>query len=312
MTQPASSTGLHRGPVQVQVPATSANLGPGFDSLGVALALHDVVSVEVLDPHRPDDLVLEVTGEGAGEVPLDSSHLVHRALVRGFEAMGVPTPGVRMCCRNAIPHGRGLGSSSAAIVAGLAAARGLVPGGDDRLPDEALLDLAARIEGHPDNVAPAVHGGFTIAYRDSTAPHGFEAVRLDVHAEVSFVVFVPERVLETRVARGLLPGHVPHADAAHNAGRAALLVAALTGRPDRLLAATEDRIHQQYRAEAMPESAALVQSLRRDGVPAVVSGAGPTVLAIVGAEVATEVCGRGPAGWRATRLPVDPTGVRLL
>ena len=311
MTQAGQPSGIHCGPVQVQVPATSANLGPGFDCLGVALGLHDVVSVEVTDPHRPV-VTLEVTGEGADDVPLDSSHLVHRAMVRGFQAMDVPTPGVRMCCRNAIPHGRGLGSSSAAIVAGLAAARGLVHGGVDRLPDDALFNLAAQIEGHPDNVAPAVYGGFTIAYEHSQDGTQFEAVRLDVHPGLSFVTFVPDTVLETRVARGLLPTHVPHADAAHNAGRAALLVSALTVRPDQLMAATEDRIHQQYRAEAMPESAALVESLRRDGFPAVVSGAGPTVLALVEAEVVGEACRRGPRGWRATQLPVDPHGVRLL
>lgn len=310
MTQAAPAAGLLRGPVRVRVPATSANLGPGFDSLGVALGLHDLVTVEVTDPHHPA-VSLEVTGEGADEVPLDSSHLVHRAMARGFEAMDVPVPGVRMHCVNAIPHGRGLGSSSAAIVAGLAAARGLVDGGRERLPDDALFALAAELEGHPDNVAPAVYGGFTIAYRCRSAAGGYAAVRLDVHPTLAFVAFVPGAVLETKVARSLLPSHVPHADAAHNAGRAALLVAALTARPERLMVATEDRLHQQYRAVAMPESAALVEQLRADGFAAVVSGAGPTVLAIVGAEAADEACRRGPDGWRAAALPLDREGVHL-
>jgi homoserine kinase len=295
-------------PVRVQVPASSANLGPGFDSLGVALALHDVVTVEVTGPAGSGPAI-ECSGEGARTVPQDETHLVYRAMVRGFAAMGVAVPDVRLSCVNAIPHGRGLGSSSAAIVAGLASARALVVDGAHRMGDDALFQVAADMEGHPDNVAPATYGGFTIAYGDHD---GTRAVRLDVDPSVAFVVLVPERVLETRVARGLLPAEVPHGDAARNAGRAALLVAALTGRPDQLMAATEDRLHQQYRAEAMPESAELVASLRADGFPAVVSGAGPTVLAMVPVEVAADVVARRPPGWRATELAVDPYGVQVL
>jgi homoserine kinase len=230
-------------------------------------------------------------------------------MARGFDALGVPLPGVRLECTNAIPHGRGLGSSSAAIVAGLAAARALVEGGHERMGDDDLFGLAAELEGHPDNVAPATYGGFTIAYGE---PGRFRAVRLDVDPSVAFVAFVPETVLETRVARGLLPELVPHDDAARNAGRSALLGAALTGGRDQLLAATEDRLHQQYRATAMPDSARLVESLRSDGFPAVVSGAGPTVLALVRPGEVDEVCRRGPSGWRATELAVDPDGVQVL
>lgn len=307
--------GLVAGPVRIQVPASSANLGPGFDALGVALALHDVVTVEVTepvtDPVRPGVLI-ECTGEGADDVPRDASHLVHRALVRGFEAMGVPLPGVRMSCFNAVPHGRGLGSSSAAIVAGLAAARALVDGGSRRMTDDHLFGLAAEMEGHPDNVAPAVHGGFTIAYGDGDGPGGFHAVRLDVDPAIAFVVFIPEVALETRVARGLLPAQVPHCDAARNAGRAALLVAAMTGHPDQLMAATEDRLHQHYRAEAMPESARLIETLRTAGFPAVVSGAGPSVLALVGHEAVPDVLDYGPSGWRAVEVDVDRYGVQQL
>lgn len=309
------AAGLVTGPVRVRVPASSANLGPGFDALGVALALHDVVTAEVTDPGDGPagaGVAIECTGEGADDVPRDASHLVYRALERGFEAMDVPLPGVRLSCVNAIPHGRGLGSSSAAIVAGLAAARGLVEDGADRLPDDRLFGVAAELEGHPDNVAPAVHGGFTIAWTDGGGPEGFHAVRLDVDPAVAFVVLVPEVALETRVARGLLPSHVPHGDAARNAGRSALLVAALTGRPDQLMAATEDRLHQAYRAQAMPQSAELVEQLRSAGLPAVVSGAGPTVLALVGHEAVPDVLGRRPAGWRAVELAVDRSGVRQL
>ena len=296
------------GPVRVRVPASSANLGPGFDTLGIALALHDVVTVEVAGPGGAGPAI-ECSGEGARTVPQDESHLVYRAMVRGFAAMGVAVPDLRLSCVNAIPHGRGLGSSSAAIVAGLASARALVADGAERMGDDVLFRVAADMEGHPDNVAPATYGGLTIAYGDHDGSH---AVRLDVDPSVAFVVLVPETVLETKVARGLLPAEVPHGDAARNAGRAALLVAALTGRPDQLMAATEDRLHQHYRAAAMPESAELVASLRTDGFPAVVSGAGPTVLAMVPLDGVADVVARRPPGWRATELAVDPYGVQVL
>jgi homoserine kinase len=302
------------GPVTVRVPASSANLGPGFDSLGVALGLYDVVTAEVLDG-APGDGGVEVTveGQGAGSVPLDESHLVCSSMLQAFEELGVtagaPLPRIRVHCRNAVPHGRGLGSSSAAIVAGLSAARALLPDGGSRWSDDALFAAAARIEGHPDNVAPAVYGGFTIAYAEAGA---FRAVRLEVTSDLSFVVFVPPQPLSTHTARGLLPASVSHDDAARNTGRAALLVAALTGRPDVLLAATEDRLHQDYRAVAMPESAALVAGLRADGVPAVVSGAGPTVLAIVPPSTVPEVSARVPAGWQVLDLSADLEGARVL
>jgi homoserine kinase len=296
------------GEVVVRVPATSANLGPGYDALGLALQLYDEVRVEVLPTAAPGVVDLEVEGEGAGQVPLDATHLVHRSMARGFEVLGWPTPAVRMRCRNAVPHGRGLGSSSAAIVAGLAAARALVDGGSETLPDDALFALAAELEGHPDNVAPAVHGGFTIAYVEGGRS---QAVSLPVDDRVVPVALVPPTPLETRVARGLLPDVVPHADAAANAGRAALLVAALTGRPGLLLDATEDWLHQTYRAPAMPESVELVRELRDQGVPAVVSGAGPTVLALCETEGAHLVAAEAPPDWRALVLEVDRRGVRV-
>jgi homoserine kinase len=306
------------GPVTVRVPATSANLGPGFDSLGVALGLYDVVTAEVVEARADGErdgggIEVTVEGEGAGDVPLDESHLVCRSMLRAFEEMrvtpGVPLPRVRVHCRNAVPHGRGLGSSSAAIVAGLSAARALVVDGEARWDDDALFALAARIEGHPDNVAPAVYGGFTIAYTEDDA---VRAVRLEVSPEVSFVVFVPPHPLPTHVARGLLPATVSHDDATRNTGRAALLVAALTGRPDVLLAATEDRLHQAYRAAAMPDSAALLTELRADGIPAMVSGAGPAVLAVVPPTDVHAVAARVPDGWRMLHLPADLDGTHRL
>jgi homoserine kinase len=293
-------------PVRVVVPATSANLGPGYDALGLALDLHDELTAEVTD----GDLEVTVEGEGAGTLALDETHLVVRSMWAGYAAMGVTPPGVRLHCRNAIPHARGLGSSSAAIVGGLALARALVADGDRKLPDAELVALAADLEGHPDNVAPAALGGFTIAGREGER---WYAVRAPVDPRVRVVVFVPPFSLSTELARGLIPETVPHADAAADAGRAALLVAALAGAPEHLLTATRDYLHQSYRRPAMPDSLALVDQLRADGVAAVVSGAGPTVLAFVtdGPDVA-DVADRCPEGWTARGLDVDGDGVRVV
>jgi homoserine kinase len=270
------------GEVRVRVPATCANLGPGFDALGLALDLADEVSAEV----RADaaDLEIVVEGEGASDpdLPRDARHLVHRSVVAGLETLGAPVPPLRLRCRNAIPHSRGLGSSAAAIVAGLALARALVT--EATMTDEEMLALGARIEGHPDNVAPAVLGGFTVAFSRGAGTTGAAAdavaVRLPVHPDVAVRALVPPTPVSTELARGLLPSEVPHADAAQNAGRAALLVAALTERPDLLLEATEDRLHQRYRAPALGDAFAVVERLRESGLPAVVSGAGPTVLVL--------------------------------
>lgn len=285
--------------VRVSVPATSANLGPGFDSLGLALDLRDELEAELTG----SGLVVEVTGEGAGAVPLDEDHLVVRAMRRAFVALGDEPPGLRLRCRNTIPHARGLGSSSAAIVGGLVLARALA-GGADRLGDDAVLDLAVEMEGHPDNVAPALHGGFVISGRDDRGE--VYAVGAPVDARVSAAVFVPPDPLSTEVARGLLPSTVPHADAAADAGKAALLVAALGHRPDQLWRATRDYLHQDYRRPAMPASLELVDRLRGAGLAAVVSGAGPTVLALVVDD--TDLAAHCPDGWAHHRLAVDARG----
>lgn len=292
------------GPVRVTVPATSANLGPGFDAFGLALSLRDELEAEVL----PEGLVVEVHGAGADAVPRDESHLVVRAMRAAFELMGEQPPGLRLVCRNVIPHARGLGSSSAAIVAGVVLARGLVAGGQLLASDEQLFDLAADLEGHPDNVAAAFHGGFVISGREGD--HWY-AVRAGVDPRITAVVFVPPTGVETKVARGLLPATVPHGDAAANSGRAALLVAALTGQPEHLLAGTRDWLHQDQREPAMPETLALVRSLRADGVPAVVSGAGPTVLAFGSADT-SGLTGRCPDGWVCHDLAIDSDGALLL
>jgi homoserine kinase len=282
-------------PVHVSTPATSANLGPGFDALGLALALYDDLTARV----TPGGFTVRITGEGAGELPTDETHLVVRAMLAAFDELGERPPGVAVECVNRIPQARGLGSSSAAIVGGIQLARALVA--EPVMDDTAALDLAARLEGHPDNVAPCLLGGFTIAWR---APAGFRAVRLATAEGVRPTVFVPHERGLTSTARAALPSSVPHGDAAFNAGRSALLVHALTQAPDLLFPATEDRLHQGYRAAGMPGTASLVAGLRSVAVAAVVSGAGPSVLAL------TEVPGDFHPGreWRSETLGVDSTG----
>lgn len=289
------------GPVRVTVPATSANLGPGFDSLGLALSLRDSLEAEVTD----GGLSIEVTGPGADDVPRDETHLVVRSMRAAFAAMGAEPAGLALRCDNVIPHGRGLGSSSAAIVAGVSLARALVAGGQLLLDDDALFRLAAELEGHPDNVAPALFGGFVISGREAGE---WYAVPAGVDPRVRVVVFVPPTPVETTVARGLLPDVVPHSDAAANSGRAALLVAALAGRPEHLLAATRDYLHQEQREPAMPESLALVHALRADGFAAVISGAGPTVLAFADG-TGEDLVARSPQGWACHALDIEAVGV---
>lgn len=294
------------GPVEVSVPATSANLGPGFDSLGLALGLRDVVTAQVRDEPGVE---LAVTGVAENDVPLDESHLVHRAMVHAFEEMGCAVPGLRLRCENRIPHSRGLGSSSAAVVAGICLARALVAGGTLLMDDDAVFNLAARMEGHPDNAAPAFYGGFTIAVGDGA---GYQAATVAVDPRVRVVVFLPPEPLSTTVARGMLPASVSHDDAAANAARSALLVVALSCRPELLHAATEDFLHQRFRESAMPATLRLVKDLRSEGVAAAVSGAGPAVLAFVDESDTSDVCGRVPAGWQARTLAVDATGARVV
>jgi homoserine kinase len=301
--------------VLVRVPATSANLGPGFDTLGLALSLHDEVEARFTEA----GLDIEVSGEGAGDVAdAGEKHLIVRAMRVAFDDLGLPQPpGLALRCVNRIPHGRGLGSSAAAIVAGLVAARALA--GASTRPED-VLPLASALEGHPDNVAACLFGGLTIAWvaTDAAGPPEARAIRLDPLPEVLPVAFIAPEPVSTKVARGLLPTTVPHADAARNAGRAALLIAALTARPDALLDGTEDKLHQDYRAPAMPHSHDLLMRLRAAGVPAVVSGAGPSVLAFL-----TEKTGQDPAkcldsiarqtgiDWHITPLVVERQGASV-
>lgn len=294
--------------VRVRVPATSANLGPGFDTLGLALNVHD--ELEVVATESGVRVAVTGVGEPGTEhsVPTDETNLVARALLHVFDRVGVVPPGIEITATNSIPHGRGMGSSGAAIVEGVLAAKGLLAGVVD-VSDADVLRYATELEGHPDNVAPAIFGGLTIAWVDETGPRHKQ---LAVHRGVSLLVAVPEATMSTSLARSLQPTEVPHADAVFNLSRSALLVAALTQSPELLLDATEDRLHQAYRASAMPETSALIGELRAAGHAAVVSGAGPSVL-VLASDPAARLAAAGivegrPEAWHARLLAVDIRG----
>jgi homoserine kinase len=290
----------------VRVPATSANLGPGFDTLGLALSVYDELEVTSLPEGQ---LEIEVHGQGVDDVPRDASHLVVRSIAYAYESVGRRMPGLRLVAKNVIPHGRGLGSSGAAVVSGLLAAKGLLEGDVEFGPDM-LLRLATELEGHPDNVAPALFGGLTIAWVDDDGP---QHKKLLVHRGVSPLVFVPEFTMSTKLARSLQPLHVPREDAVFNVSRSALLIAALTQSPELLQAATEDKLHQNYRASAMPETDNLVRTLRAHGFAAVVSGAGPSVLVLADGpgrrlEAAAIAASASDTPWDSLMLAVDFKG----
>ncbi len=263
-------------PVTVRVPATSANLGAGFDCLGLALEIYDGYAAQVLDEPGLD---VEVAGEGANTVGKDEKNLVISSMNAAFDHMGGRPRGLALRALNAIPHGRGLGSSSSAIIGGLFLARSLVISGSERLNDNDLLALATEIEGHPDNVAAALHGGATIAWVEDGSG---KAISIPVDMRIMAIAFIPSDSGEvaTKKARALLPETIPHIDAAVNISRSTLMVEALARKPELLFAGTEDRIHQFYRQGQMPKSYELMTTLREAGVPAFISGSGPTVLAL--------------------------------
>ena len=297
--------------LRVRVPATSANLGPGFDTLGIALAYADELSVTTTD----SGVRVRVRGVGEGEVATDESNLVARSAAYVFEQLGRTMPGLDIEAHNRIPHGRGMGSSGSAIVAGVMTAAGLLASGPDplHLSEDELLRFATDLEGHPDNVAPALFGGLTIAWVNSAHEPRFK--RLMVHRGVSPLVLVPDFTMSTELARSLQPKQVPHEDAVFNVSRSALLVAALTQSPEVLFEATEDRLHQNYRGEAMPATRDLISALRDAGHAAVVSGAGPSVLVLAGDPgeriAAAAIAQAQPGGWTPHYLAVDIKGATV-
>jgi len=298
----------------VKVPGTSANLGPGYDSLGLALSIYDTLTVETLGT---GELEFELSGEGADTLPRDASHLVVRAIDLALDRLGFQRSGLKITAVNVNPHGRGLGSSASAVVAAVTAANALVPE-ESRQDRDWILQLTSEIEGHPDNVAPAIFGGLALSWQDSEQ---YSSTRADVAPDVIPVVAVPDYELSTETARGLLPASVGHHAAAMNSGRAALLIHALTAQPEFLLPGTEDYLHQSYRAQAMRPSADLISALRSAGHAAVVSGAGPTVMVLANGEreaatvaefIGAFTAGNTPeVGWRVMTLAVDVQGARV-
>ncbi|NQW74946.1 MAG: homoserine kinase [Candidatus Planktophila sp.] len=298
--------------VQVQVPATTANLGPGFDSLGLALALHDRYIAQVLDEQIID---IDISGEGADDLPRNEKNLVIKSMYKGFEFLGGKPRGIALRALNVIPHSRGLGSSASAIVGGLSLARALVLGGSERMSDDDMLNLASAIEGHPDNVAAAIFGAATVAWKE--VQHGQDvalSVQLEVDPRISVMAFVPSTSVATSKARKMLPELIAHSDAVRNSANTALLVHALQHRPDLLHTATADFLHQSYRAQAMPASFALLTKLRKAGVAAFISGAGPTVLVLHtgGSAEVEELTRAGGEKFSALALGVSRSGASLI
>jgi len=289
---------------QISLPATSANIGPGFDCLGIALELRDRYAAQILDDATFD---VDVSGEGADEVKKDGKNLVIRSMMAGFEFMGNKPKGIALRSLNVIPHGRGLGSSASAIVGGLALARSLVLTGEQYMSDEDLITLATELEGHPDNVAAAFYGGATIAWSEKGVGR---AVNLKVDPRIKAMLLVPENQVPTAKARKLLPETISHHDAVLNSTNTALLVHALAERPDLLLTATADFLHQNYRVEAMPKSIALIEKLRGAGVAAVLSGAGPSVMILyAGDESEIDQIPSLASGFTAMKLAIAKNGV---
>lgn len=326
--------------VHIRVPATTANLGSGFDTMGLALDFHDELDFTVSDDGMRHDVSVDIQGEGEQTLPRDETHLVVSSFRKACQTLGLGRLGLTLHARNRIPQARGMGSSAEAIVAGIAAAMAIIEGEDcDR---QTLFELAAAIEGHPDNVAPAVFGGLTSSWRLEmpegsgalAIPDGeplsgrFHVVRYPVDERIEVSVFVPDFALSTERARRALPETVPYRDAVFNVSRAALLPAAFHPQGMRsgddanalLFAATQDRLHQRYRSGLMADSWALIQLLRAHGFAAAVSGAGPCVLVLhYGSarertqetidHIASQQLSSGH--WRVLHLPVDHAGVTI-
>lgn len=292
-------------PIRVRVPATSANLGSAFDCGGLALSLYDELVAQITDD---EGISVDIHGEGAEELPRNHRHLVAKSMLAAFDLMGGRPRGFALVCANHIPHGRGLGSSSAAIVGGIVLARALVVGGDQLLPDAEALALACELEGHPDNVAATLLGGFTIAWTEGAG----RGVTLPVHRDIVPIVCIPTSSLATKKARSLLPETIEHADATFNVSRSALLVAAITKFPHLLMEATDDKLHQQQRRDAMPKSIDLVAKLREAGFPAAISGAGPTVIAFANKNTAHLVAPLVGGKFDVLELSVDQTGAAVV
>ena len=302
--------------VRVRVPGSSANIGPGFDSVGLALGIWDEYVVTVT---AEPALSIDVEGEGAGELPCDERHLVHRSMLRAWEQLRVQTPaGLHLSCRNAVPQSRGLGSSATSIVAGIVAAQGLCDIATGREAADGTFDqtftnnLAAAIEGHPDNTSASVFGGMTLSWADDVDPGQIHSVQLGVAGDVIPLVFLPAAQLPTATARAALPDQIPLGLAALNSARVGLLVEAVTRRPDLLLAGTREWLHQEPRRASFPDSMAMLDVLRGKGHAAVISGAGPSVLVLTTTAQLQDVRALGDqCVWRVLEPGIPHAGASL-
>lgn len=287
---------------KVTVPASSANLGPGFDTLGLALSLYDTVEVEVTD----SGLEIEIFGEGEGELPLDGSHLVVKAIRQGLAAADADAPGLRVVCTNNIPQSRGLGSSAAAAVAGVVAANALA---GFPLDSEKVVQLSSAFEGHPDNAAASVLGDAVVSWTeipvDGRSVASYRAVAVPVHESIRATALVPDFHASTQAVRRVLPSHVTHTDARFNVSRTAVMTVALQNHPELLWEGTRDRLHQPYRADVLPVTAEWINRLRNRGYAAYLSGAGPTAMVLSTEAVDPEILAEArEAGLRVLELEV--------
>lgn len=295
--------------VTVAIPATTANLGPGFDCMGLALDIHDTVSVEE-GAGEADEIVIR--GVGADTLPRDRSHMVLGTMRDLFEQQGWQIGPVRLSCTNRIPHGQGLGSSASAIVAGLFAGKAFAERVGYDVSQVDLLQIGSDIDGHPDNVAPCLNGGLNVSWDDNGR---WGVAHLDPHPSIQAILAIPSAVLSTSVARGLIPQTVSHQDAVRNSARAALCIPAFTTDPSLLLPATEDFLHQRYRASAYRESYDLVQRLRAAGVAAAISGAGPAVVVFTTSDVSEPLAralDAAAVGFEIVDAGIDLVGARLV
>lgn len=263
--------------VVVSVPGSSANLGPGYDTLGMAVSIYDTVEVEII----PSGLEVEIFGEGEEDLPRDGSHLVVKAIRSGLKAADVEAPGLRIVSTNNIPQSRGLGSSASAAVAGVVAANALA---GFPLDDAQIVQLSSAFEGHPDNAAASVLGQAVVSWTnipvDGRSQPQYKAAQIKVHKDIRATALVPNFHASTQAVRRVLPSHVTHGDAAFNVSRTAVQVAALQSYPELLWEGTRDRLHQPYRSDVLPVTAEWVNRLRNRGYAAYLSGAGPTVMVL--------------------------------
>lgn len=292
---------------RITVPATSANLGPGFDCLGMALKLYNTLEVE-----PSDSLRIQIEGEGEKSIPRNGSNLVYKSYRRTMEKMGLVPGNLMIRQHNAIPSTRGLGSSSSAVVAGILAAQAV---SGQTISKEDMLLLATQIEGHPDNVAPAIYGGFVAAVGGT---HDARCLSFDVPASLLPIAMIPDYELSTQKARAVLPKQISFTDAVFNVSRAAYLSAAFAkGDVDALLTVLQDRLHQPYRASLIPGFEEILDTCEVMGAPAYLSGAGPTLMALCREANADEFISRITpvlsdwGNWRVLKLPPDNLGARV-